>query len=653
MRALRVTLSLGLVCAVAASDLTGQARPKSPTRPGSSRLQSLITRSIDQLEQPDKRLDALRRLENLGAATVPELKRLAHWQQRTKLSRQAQADVLYLLGQAGKPAAVAMPELREWLRVNDREIIGQLMATLTKLAPHCSAETCIALRREINNRGWRAPERSMLYHMLVLGQNRGNVALRKYLKSAYAGHIGAACRWICATHEDNRVAYAKLLPLVEQQLAQHTQRKRVSFWRRPNDLEGVISAAWLKLRTGKANESVARALLSSRQPQDRLRGVLWLKERGASLPVEKRADLVVRLWDGDASIATGAAIALAHWRQRGVPGLPALLLLSKQHAEPNARRDFATAATTIVKSYAALPANDAAWLRAASIAIGFEAAEETAFDANATEQPSATGKAALAELLMMACWNKTKHVGALLEVTERAVPDEDMTAAVYGWLTNDNFEVVDLALSWLARNRQHVLSAITEREAFEHRDECRVLPNWVPKASRGVAFEAASWFLTAKASTLDLHDFLDGRNTRLQARALAGLLTRSPERLTRILPRLHELANLSDFDALATRDSPDERWTGYPYQLAKPVRVLAALTLAHAGVTAADKNGLNQLAIDRCNLPLDELVAAVKKRREQGTLVEWIEALEAECRRGLYVPDNLQWPRAGTPPRNR
>lgn len=60
-----------------------------------------------------------------------------------------------------------------------------------------------------------------------------------------------------------------------------------------------------------------------------------------------------------------------------------------------------------------------------------------------------------------------------------------------------------------------------------------------------------------------------------------------------------------------------------------------------------DQNGIAPLVRKHFACSLEELPEVIAGHETAGTLADLVEGFEAMCRRALYVPEQLQWPRAG------
>lgn len=607
------------------------------------RLQKLLDSSIEQLNQPEHRLNALRKLENLGALAVPEFRKRLHWQKRGELSRQQQVDLLYVVGALAKTGVPALPELMAWLAESDQETVAQLLLTLSELTPHLDGEQLIELGEAL--RSARAGlQRTAL--ALVLAQTRlGPSPTPQQLVAGLADHENeciAACRKICAQPPQDPDVIRLFLEKVEERLKKLGTRRFLSFGRGSSTLGGELAQTWLVLAARPPTDFVARGLLTHRLPAERLRAVLWLDENGRDRPAEERCDLVVRLWDGDAAVAAATATALGRWQSNGALALPSLRLMAEQHLTPTVQQAAKSAADSIVASFQSLPKSDAEWLLGANNILTDQPAVVP------TEPPSDAGKRALAELAMMAQWQTAERLTRLLTFTARSQPSLDSARAVYGWLASKDPPIIDATLSWLACNRHLTIEAMNGLDVLDLTTKCNVLAAYrVPKACRETAFEAGAWLQTADSTSGELRDMLEDGNTRLVARALSELLLRPNKQMLEAVPRLRKLSNLHYKEKLAIDLSRFAEMDRFDYYLSDPVRVLAALALAHAGLVATDDNDLAALVRKHCQCALHELPAEVARRQKDATMTDLIKELETQCRIALYVPLHLRWPVAG------
>lgn len=626
--------SLGLAFAIAAPAATGQ-----------SRLERLIDKSIENLSTKELRLGALQRLENLGKLVVPELCKRLHWQKRSDLTRQQQADLLWLLGTLGEHGAAAMPELIAWLSETDKVTIGSLMRTLTDLAPHLDQKQLNKIYKEVRQypsskyQGAFHPYR-LLCAQVELSAQPSTRHLVAHLRDYEASMI-AACRKICAKPNMAAEDAQQLTDVLHERLSTVTEHSFISLRRNTKSLSGELAAAWLAISGCSPDAVVARGLLTHRRPMQRVRGILWLEEYGEDLQAEERCDVVVRLWDDDDRVVKAAASALATWRHRGAMTLPPLLQLAEQHSSTSVRADLKLAAKQVAENLAFYPKQAQPWLFGANAVLTGQAAVVP------TSAPGQVGKRALAELMMMAQWNPPERLANLLTFVDESEPDHDLVGTVYGWLGSQDPPVIDATLAFLARNAKHTVDiADSERQDDPStRWQFFTLRN-VPRICRGTAIEATAWFQTVEASSGELVDMLHSRNTRLQARGLAELLLRPSDRLLTIASRLREIANTHEHQVLEVHLSGANQLQGRAYQLAEPVRMLATMALARIGKVAVDENGLGQLVKKHFGCSLDELPASIAEQETAGSMAEQVEVFEAMCRRALYVPTQLTWPKA-------
>lgn len=633
--------SLLLLCAA-----TAFAAPKVCSQ---GRLQQLLDTSIKHLDEPDHRLNALRTLENLGKLAVPEIKKRLHWQKRHDLSRQQQVDLLYVVGQMGKTGVMVMPELLSWLHERDREAVTQLMLTFAELAPHLEQEPLAELGAAVRSSRAGMP-RTVLVGLVMAQARLGAAPTTERLLASlkdYSHEAAAACRKICANPSRDPAVIERIQAALTLRLEKLTKRTFLSMNRGSSSVSAELADAWQVISKQPLNNLVARALLTHRLPAERLRAVLWLDEHARDLPAEERCDLVVRLWDGDSEVAAAAAKALGHWQANGALALPALHQMATSHRAKAVQTAAATAATAIAEAFRTRNERDVPWLR------GCDKILQDAPAPIPDAPPTDAGKRAMAELLMMAQWQTPARLRKLLAYTTRTEPSIDAARAVYGWLASKDAPIVDAALSWMATNRKVTVDAMQGIGNRNLTARCNTLAVYqVPRPCRGAAFETTAWLLTANSTSGDLRDMLEDANTRLVARALAELLTRSNERLLEVVPRLRTLTAMHAKEKLALQLSPFTEIDRFDYHLSEPVRVLAALALAHAGVIATDNEGLADPGLERliqkhCGCSLEQLPTEFAERKKANTLGDLIYSLENQCRRALYAPMDLPWPRAG------
>ncbi|MCK5944975.1 MAG: hypothetical protein KAI24_23510 [Planctomycetes bacterium] len=604
------------------------------------RLERLVARSVAELRYHERRLDAVRRLENLGKLALPAMLERLHWQRRGDLSRQQQADLLYVIGKLGRDGLPALPAIREWVREGDREAAQQLAYTLIELAPFFDGDQAAAVRDD-----WQRSMRTVavydadvLLRQLDLHGTPSEGQLRSHLQPNYYGDASAIaiCRWLTA-HADSLGELRQ--PAIEQlraRLERDLRRQRVAFSRAPTRAEPFVAATWRRLTAAPLDAAVARALLTHADEHERHRATLWLSEHGAALPMLQRADLPGRLWDSAPRVARGAAEALGRWGRNGLVGLPALAWMLDRHDDQGVRDACRKAIADVRDAMQSLPEPDRAWLVAAIDVL----CDRNGWPPQAP--PGAKGRAAIHELLLLAQWSHANRVARLLDLLDRSRPNADAVGAIYGWLRHHDHQIVDEALSFLARHPAHVTDAIEARGASDGANElARLTGYWVDAASRGTAFEMNAWVVTHGSSAAELVELLDHGDSRLVARALAALLVRQPAKLRDVQPRLRVL---SDLDMrLQWRVSPQDFWQVTDFRLSEPLRVLASLALARHGAAPDDRHGLDDLVRQHCGVALAELpgfVAAAEDRQLRAV----VDALEAECRRRLYVPEHLKWP---------
>ena len=88
-------------------------------------LQSRLQQAIADLGAPDRAAAAALALHNLGPATVPALRKLLAPSQRGSELELRLVNALFVLGDLGKPAAAAMPELADVLEVENGALLQQ------------------------------------------------------------------------------------------------------------------------------------------------------------------------------------------------------------------------------------------------------------------------------------------------------------------------------------------------------------------------------------------------------------------------------------------------------------------------------------------------------------------------------------------------
>ncbi|MFT4511771.1 MAG: hypothetical protein ACI89X_004344 [Planctomycetota bacterium] len=623
--------SLGLAFAIAA-----------PTATGQSRLDRLITQSVENLDTKELRLNCLQRLENLGKLVLPELRKRLHWQKRGDLTRQQQIDLLYVIGTLGKDGTPAMPELLAWINETDSETIDQLLVTLTYLAPHFDQKQLANLDKAV--REYRSVQRRSAYRLIFaqvqLGAEPTTKHLTAYLRD-YETNATAACRKICANPVMAAEDAQQLTEVLHERLQKVTKRSFISQRRGAASLSGELAEAWLAISGKAPDDVVARGLLTHRRPMQRVRAILWLEENGEELPAEERCDVVIRLWDGDDRVVRSAASTLSKWRLNGALALPALLRLAEQHESPSTRSALLSAAEKVAENFESYPKQDQPWLMGAHAILTGQPATVP------TNAPSQLGKRTLAELMMMAQWSPPERLAKLLTFVHESKPDRELVGTIYGWLASTDPPVIDTTLAFLARNAGHAIDIANSvrNDDPAMRWEVFTLYN-VPRACRGTAIEATAWFQSVEATTGDFIDMLDSFNTRLQVRGLAELVLSPTERLQPITARLRGLADLHSDQQLDLRFSGLKRSLIQPYKLAEPVRMLAVMALARMGKTAKDQNGLRQLVKKHFACSLDDLPATIAEREKAGGMARQVEVFEAMCRRLLYVPAQLAWPKA-------
>lgn len=625
--------------------LPGQDQAKRlPSTAPPSRIEQLVTRSVAKLGDDATRADALVRLENLGKLALPGLLARLHWRQRNDLSRQQQADLLYLVGRLGPDGLPALDEIRAWIHEDDRALAQQLLDTISMLAPYMTKKQAASLRDDMRRLIRSGPLRDydIVRSQLHLAGKDPAVVIRRYLdaqRSSDAWFI-AICRWLVADRTRLRRLPVTFTDWVRIRLEQETERRRITFERTPTRSEGDLAELWLMMTQAPLDAHTARALLNHRDARHRLRAVHWLAENGGNLPAEQRADLVGRLWDPEDNVTATAARALGGHGVQGLLGAPALARMAARHTSAEVRQACQAALASIEAALASLPQDDRIWVSAAlAIVAGREGQPGDA-------RPGPRGHQAIAELLLMAQWGLPDHTAQLLALVERGQPTADEAASVYTWCRHADHAIVDQALSFLARNRGQVPAAVRAHANGDIREETTWLAaRWVTRASQGAAFEANAWFMTWNLNGEQLAELTESLNTRLVARALAELITAHPAQLRALERQLRELCDLAEDQPLQWRATSNHNWSATTFQLAEPVRVLAAIGLARHGIVLEDRNGLDARVRAHCGVPLAELPRLVAKAVSDSTLAGVVDGLERACRRRLYVPEQLVWPR--------
>lgn len=607
------------------------------------RWQTLVDRTSAQLADPAQRLGALRTLEHLGPRLVPILRQRLDANARRDASQQLQTDLLWVLSRFGRDALPALRELRDIVRGDDVVVAIEAVATLTALAPFLTEDQAVALRDDLE-RAYPDVQNQTLAGLLAwqlqLGSAPDHRTLAQYLLYSNSVACTAACRWLLVHAAEDFAGRDEVLLAVEASRLKAMQRLEVTFDRDAHFGDADLAEAWLALTRQPLDALAARGLLSHRLPDERRRGVAWLADNGRALPRPERADLVVRLWDGDAGIVVAACNALAGWGQAGLVGLAPLRQFAATHPDPDARAACAAAADTIVAAAtAAADPDDAALVRALDLALCGEPAGPPPAGL------SAAGQGLAADVLHLAQWHDPSRLAHVLELLDVPEPGPAIAGKVYSWLPTTDADLSRRALAWLARHgatARAVIDASTQGGVY---GQCVSLPRFcVPGLATTAAIEATAWFLTVDAPRAELADLLDDGNTRWVARALAELVSRSPDELAGLEPRLHELLALPADTPLRVGDPT--RWYRpmvHPSRLAEPIRVLAALALAAREQVLPDTNGLGEFVRRRCGVPLADLVAFVAEQRRTGALPALLDAIEAECRTEIGVPPELRW----------
>lgn len=627
------------VLTVVASALPAQDRAKQ------DRLATIVDEAIADLQLDDARDDALRRLCNLGKLAVPRLQHHLAFGRRGDLSRLQQQSLIYVAGRLGRDGLVLVPDLLDWLREGDSVITPALLESLTWFVPFLDDEAHkqVDEAARIANRLYGSHTLTLLVLTMQFGREPTADALATALThNWYRCH--AVARWLLARGPggvtgDTDALAAGLRAALENAM----RRDRVSFQRGTAAYAPEIARAWLQLTEGLPDAIVARALLADAEPDVRRRGIAWLAERGAALPLEQRCDLVARLWDDDPDLVAAAATALADWGKPGVVGLARLRSL-----DGPARAVAQNAADTIVASFAngldALPPNDLAWLETLDARLRHRDA------APPDEPPGPAARRVLAEVATMATWERESVLLALVDLLDGCVDDE-IVRALYCWFAEADPSGTEAVLALFARHPRHanqLLDALPSAQQVQHP---YALQAGVSHRSRSCALEAIAWLATADRGERTLRAYLRNSDLRLAARACAALLVQHRDALRPALPALRDLVRLP----LDTRSECPSEHGGLTrnynhWELALPLRTLAALALAELGEVelgeASDDHDERLAAAvrERCGTTLAELPGLVARRRAAGTLHELVDELEAWCRETMYVPETLRWP---------
>jgi hypothetical protein len=258
------------------------------------------------------------------------------------------------------------------------------------------------------------------------------------------------------------------------------------------------------------------------------------------------------------------------------------------------------------------------------------------------------GKPLVAEVLHLAQWHDPERLAAVLAQLDVADAGDGAVGAVYSWLRTDEPRLAEHALAWLARRGTAAARAIDARGHWDRYGECVGLArSWVTEPARPTAIEATAWFLTWGAPRAELRELLGDGNTRWVARAHAAQIATAPDELAGAEGRLAELLQLPANEPVRLANGREwDQAQVAPFELAEPLRVLAAIALAERGHDLVDRDGLGALVEEHCTVPLAALGEHVRALRRGGDLAALLDALEADCRTRLGLRPALVWPHA-------
>ncbi len=607
------------------------------------RARQIAERALDDLAVDTLCRDATRRLVNLGAAAVPQLRERLAWPTRREQAPEVTARMAEILGRIGRPAILAFPELRDGIREEPPAGEGAVRA-LAALSPFVTREQRAALRADlvaIARTVDRAAVR-MLEVATLLSDDGSTPTVRAYLCEAAEAERMATCRWLVATDGALRDDRSELTTLLAAELHKVTARAAISWvgpgpgsWAAPD-----LATAWLALSAEPLDGAAARGLLASADPDQRLRAVAWMHENGARLPVAERADLVARLWDVDFDVVRATCKALAAWGDAGLVALAPLHAFCQSHEDLAVRKHCHDAAATIVAAATAgLPA-EAPWL----------AAFDELLAGRATTLPAtplgALGRRRIHEVLHLAQWHDSEPVGQLLVAIEAAdACTPDAVCSVFGWLPHHDADVVAHACAWLARRGTAVRDAVWEHlpQAFEA--TCLGLPRYrVAANARPEAVELLAHLATAGASRLRLVELLEDGNLRVVARALAAGIAAGPATFRDASPRLHALLAAEPTPGVIVRAHSRDRGIVLEGDITAPMQALAAIALVGNGDPVPPAPLADAFLREQFAFGLGDLATAVESRRTAGTLAAMLATIENEVRDRLGVAGNLRWP---------
>lgn len=614
------------------------------------RALQLAERAIAELGDPAQVADATRRLENLGAAAVRPLCEALRSGPRDGLPSETRQLILYVLGRLGRAALPALPSLRDAVRDGDPDVGRQAAWALSMLAPFLNEEQCRVLLVDLQDMGrdvrisWHA---QILLASLALGPHPTQHQLLPWIEQGGVRGI-AAYRWLAARADDLGDSQPDVLAAVTRELERVTRRPLIRSAAGGSSDGPEVALAWLALAKAPLAAAPARALLDHWCADDRRRGVAWLHEHGAALPLRERADLVGRLWDSDPTIAAATARAFAAWGKAGVVALPALHLMQRNHADAAVAADCGDAAAAVLLACTDVPAADREWLAAVDAALRGERAATPAAGC------SPAGRELLGEVLLLAQWNDATSLARVLELVEDAGPaSATALQAVLGWLPHHEARAVDLACAWLARRgaEARVLFGAGggTGEPFEEflRWTCQYR---IHDGARRAGIEMLAHLLAAGATAPELALLLDDANSRVVAHGLAKALAAPRGSLQRHTARLQALLFPPASTTMRIVGSAWDART-LPVDLGNHVRTLAAIALVDLGVELPPTEGLDDVVRQTIGVPLADLARHVADLRETSRLPALLDRIEDQCRLLMSVPPHLRWPSLATTPR--
>lgn len=638
----------GAVAALLASLLAAQTPAAKPDR-----RTEFLRQSLAALDDPERHQDTIDRLTHFGSSLAEPIRQLLRQRRRDNLSPRVQQGLLQVLGNFGRAASSTWRDVFELLREDDVATAHVALWTLGMLSPFLTNDQNLAIRTDLR----RLP-REVGGHTLagvldaITGINEDSIAQSWQLWLEHGDvECLATCRWLRQRHtagmpiEDRSAVVAR----IEQRLGTCTERSTWSWgdYGRARFVAPDLAEAWLALTGSPLDARCARALLDHWHVDTRRRGLSFLREHGAALPVRERVDVVARLWDHDPTVAELAAGVLADWQLQGCVGLAPLRLLQQTHASPTVRGACERAAAAILAAGVALAEPDRALL--ATIDAALRGEPLTAAEVAATAPAGERARELAGEVLHLAGWSPAPRLEAALEALAAAGPaTRDAQWAVFGWLLRDDAAVVGTAWSWLVRQRiaSWLPAEIGTGESFEHfvLRYCRYL---AAPAARPVAIEAAAWLLTENCDLADLRLGLDSEDHRRVSRCLAELLSRRAGSLRESSDTLRRLVAAAGPRGVHFEDRSfgrRDRFTPVDVDLAAPVRVLAGMALAELGEELPTDEALVELVQHHCGCRPAELAERMTAWRQSGELLRRLDALEADCRQRLGVPPHLRWP---------